>query len=419
MFASWRLTVLFRSVITLTEIKKIKDAENGAVSLRVAFDNHLYPWVGDSIIQSQLNVTASVFNPKNPDDYPSPHDPKLRLLLTVASSRSIIVLPNAFRQAISNIEAFCSYDSAFYMRHPLLPIVELSSNRHAILKLLYTLLSSDHFGKKEVPVEHQRAASVLFLRMVKSTSPLPPFMSRDWCTPGLAAEFVRIAFEDGAWAPMDAFDNTPDLVYELTNRLVLHFPLIANGAFEYASANRLFDRLVEKLQYSHNNLRNSYYCVPTVLKMFITGLTSSNPDSQISRNSLGYLHGPDVLFTVCAFLVGAGFSMALHGLARLRPNDPVWPICLQRFREYICRPTEQPDGCKIPGILADLTAFLERGGVPLIGKTPPHRAIIRQVDDSSVNSPKGTWGNAWRRVQRYITHDAAHEDMALSNIGAV
>ncbi len=75
----------------------------------------------------------------------------------------------------------------------------------------------------------------------------------------------------------------------------------------------------------------------------------------------------------------------------------------------------------MPGILADLTAFLEGGGVgPFGSKDLPAAEYIAQVDDSPpINSPKDPWRNAWRRVKRYITNDAAHEDMALSNIGAV
>ncbi|PBK99421.1 hypothetical protein ARMGADRAFT_1074297 [Armillaria gallica] len=220
---------------------------------------------------------------------------------------------------------------------PSVPITDFTHHRHAVLNFLYTLLSSDHFGKREVPVEHQRAALLLFLCMVEFTSPLPPFMFRDWCTPDLAAESVWIAFEDGAWAPIDTFDDPPDLVYRLIIRLVIHFPLVVNGALEYATAKRLFDRLVEKLHYSHNNLSNSY-SVTQVLEMFITGLSSSKSESQITRNFLGYLHEPDVLFAVCAFLVGGGSSKALHDLVRLCPNDPAWPVCLQKLREYEYRP---------------------------------------------------------------------------------
>ncbi|SJL03776.1 uncharacterized protein ARMOST_07133 [Armillaria ostoyae] len=410
------------------DIKIIENANSQPVRLLPTVCNYLYPWVGDSIVQGKWNVTDSIFNPESPDDYPSPQDPRLRFLLTMAGSSSIqrtgIDHPswNIFCNVISGIESFFGLDSVKFGLHPwAVPITDFTHHRHAVLKLLYTLLSSDHFGKREVPVEHQRADLVLFLCMVKFTSPLPPFMFRDWCTPDLAAEFVRIAFEDGAWAPIDAFDHPPDLVYELTDRLVLHFPLIVNEAFKYATTKRLFDRLVEKLHYSHNNLFNSYYCVPRVLKMFITGLSSSQSESEISRNFLGYLHEPDVLFAVCAFLVGGGFREPLHDLARLCPNDPAWPVCLQRLREYEYRPAGVPDGYDIPGFLADLTAFLEGGGVgPFGSKALPAAEGIAQVDDSPpVNHPMDPWRNAWRRIRGYITKDTAQEDIALSSIGTV
>ncbi|PBK99424.1 hypothetical protein ARMGADRAFT_1074300 [Armillaria gallica] len=339
---------------------------------RSTLHDYLYPWVGGSIIQGQWRVTDSIFNPENSDDYPSPQDPRLRFLLTMVGSLSIqrtgIDDPsgNIFCKAISRIETFFGLVSVKLEFRPSVPITDFTHHWHAALKLLYTLLSSDHFGKREVPVKHQRAALVLFLCMVESTSPLPPFMARDWCTPDLAAEFVRIAFEDGAWAPIHAFHDSPDLVYELTDRLVIHFPLIVDEAFEYATVKRLFDRLVEKLHYSHNNRLNSYYPVPQVLNMFITGLPSSKSESQISRNFLRYLHEPDILFAVCAFLVGGGFREALHVLARLRPNDPAWPVCLQRLREYVYRPAGVPNGYDIPGFLADLTAFLEGGGWTMV-----------------------------------------------------
>ncbi len=403
------------------EIKIIKNANSEPNRLPSTIYNYLYPWVGDSTIQGKLNVTDSVFNPESPDDYPSPQDPRLRFLLTMAGSRSIIVLPSVFCETISNIETFCGYGRLYYLCHSPLPIVELSSHRHAILKLLYTLLSSDHFGKKEVPIEHQRAALGLFLRMVESTSPLPPFMARDWCTPDLAAEFVRITFEDGAWAPMDASDDYPDIIYELIH-LLIQFPPIMSQAFEYAATKRLFDRLVEKLHYSHHNLFNGFHCIQFVLKMFITGLPPPKLEPQISRNFLGYLHEPDTLFAVCASLVGSNHRKTLHVLASLCPNDPAWPVCLQRLREYVypawmseCRDTP-------PAILlAELTTFLEGGGVgPFGSKALPAAEHVAQVDDSPpVNFPKDPWRNAWRRIRGYITKDAAHEDIALSSIGAV
>ncbi|PBK72335.1 hypothetical protein ARMSODRAFT_909938 [Armillaria solidipes] len=404
------------------DIKIIKKANSQPGCLWSTVCNYLYPWVGDSIIQGKLNVTDSIFNPESPDDYPSPQDPRLRFLLTMAGSPSIqcagIDDPswNIFCKVISRIESFFGLDSVKSGLRPWVPITDFTHHRHAVLKLLYTLLSSDHFGKREVPVEHQRAALVLFLRMVEFTSPLPPFMFRDWCTPDLAAEFVRIAFEDGGWASI----NPPDLVFELL-RLLIQFPPIMNGAFEYAVAKRLFDRLDEALYNSHN-LPNAYY-IPQVLEMFINGLPSSKSEPQISRNFLRYLHEPDVLFVVCAFFAGDGLIKPLHDLVRLCPNDPAWPICLQRLREYAYSP-ELSNRFNIPGILADLTIILEGGGVGSFRRIAPFpfsfgAEQIAQVDDSSVNSPKHTWRNAWRRVQRYITNDAAHEDMVLSNIGAV
>ncbi|PBK99426.1 hypothetical protein ARMGADRAFT_1074302 [Armillaria gallica] len=155
--------------------------------------------------------------------------------------------------------------------------------------------------------------------------------------------------------------------------------------------------------------------------MFMSGLPSSKLESQISQNFLEYLHEPDVLFAVCAFLVGGDFTETLRDLARLRPNDPAWPVCLQRLREYVYSPAGVPDRHDIPGILADLTAFLEGGGVGPFGSLAlPAAEYIAQVDDSPpVNSPKDPWRNAWRRVRRYITKGTAHEDIVLSSIATV
>ncbi|SJL03734.1 uncharacterized protein ARMOST_07091 [Armillaria ostoyae] len=401
------------------------DCTGKAVNFRMAIQKHLYPWIGECVKQDQLNVTDSIFNPESPDDYPSPQDPRLQFLLTWAGSRSIIVLPNVFREVISNIDAFCGHTCLYrqFGIYPSLPVVP-SSHRHAILKMLYTLLSSDHFGKREVPVEHRRAALVLFLRMVESTSPLPPFMARDWCTPDLAAEFVRIAFEDGAWAQIDAFGDRPHLLYELIDCLT-RFPPIMNEAFKYAVAKRLFDRLVEKLHYSHDNAFHCIYSsyISTVLETFITGLPPSKSEPQICQKFLGYLHEPDTLFAVCTFLVGSNRSKTLHVLASLCPDDPVWSVCLQRLRECVypawmseCRDTPPA------AILAELTTFLEGGGVgPFGSKAPSAAEHIAQVDDSSppVNSPKDPWRNAWRRIRGYIIKDTTHEDISLSSIGTV
>ncbi|KAK0488930.1 hypothetical protein IW261DRAFT_1557426 [Armillaria novae-zelandiae] len=204
----WKADFIPPPVYEWEDIKIIENANNQRADLKSTFCQYLYPWVGGSIIQGQLNVTDSIFNPKNPDDYPSLQDPRLRFLLTMA---------------------------------------------------------------------------------------------------GLG------------WAPMDTFALKPsDVVCELTDRLAVHFPLIVNVVFEYATAQRLFDCLVERLHYS----LKSYYFIPKVLKIFITGLSSPKLEEQISRNLLRYLREPDVLFAVCAFLVGGSFRQPLHDLAHLCRNVP-------------------------------------------------------------------------------------------------
>ncbi len=155
--------------------------------------------------------------------------------------------------------------------------------------------------------------------------------------------------------------------------------------------------------------------------MFITGLPPSKSEPQISRNFLGYLHEPDTLFAVCASLVGSNSRETLHVLASLCPNDPAWPVCLQRLREYVYPARMSKRRNTPPALLAELTTFLEGGGVgPFGSKVLPAAEHIAQVDDSPpVNFPKDPWRNAWRRIRGYITKDTTHEDIALSSFGAV
>ncbi|KAK0501246.1 hypothetical protein EDD18DRAFT_729096 [Armillaria luteobubalina] len=408
-------------VFEWTEMKVFQNADSREGSLLFAVYNYLYPWIGEIINQGQSNITDSIFNPESPDDYPSPQDSKLRFLLTMAGSRSIIVLPNTFCQAISNIKILCGYDHLFYPFGSPFPTVELSSHRHAILKLLHTLLSSDHFRKEEVPAEHQHAALVLFLRIVESTSPLPQFMAQDWCTPDLAAEFVQSAFEDGAWA-IDMQSASHNRLYELIHH-VIRFPPIMNEAFKYAVANRLFDRVAEKLHHSRDSSFDWIFSsdIPLVLDMFIEGLLSSKSEPQICQEFLGYLHEPDILSLVCAVLVRSNRRKTLYNLASLCPDDPAWSVCLQKLREYVYPTWMSKLGDSSPAaIIAELTTFLEGGGVgPFGSKALPAAEHIAQDDSPPVKISKDPWRNVWRRIRGYITTDTAHEDITLSNIGAV
>lgn len=121
----------------------------------------------------------------------------------------------------------------------------LTNHRHAVLELLYTLLSSEQFGKEEVPMDHQRIALNLFLSLVEFTSPPPQFIARGWCTPALASKFVYIAFGDGEWARVDQRLNCH---FASLIRRLFSFPPVVNKVFEYVAAERLFDQITERLR---------------------------------------------------------------------------------------------------------------------------------------------------------------------------
>ncbi|KAK0467299.1 uncharacterized protein EV420DRAFT_1636312 [Desarmillaria tabescens] len=290
------------------------------------------------------------------------------------------------------------------------------SPEHASLKILYTLLSVQ-FHKEEVLGKHRRVALALFLTVLESTTPLPPFLDQDWCTPDLAAEFVQVAFEGGALAL--EYDDTHLVLSEHVCCLA-KFPPTMNEAFDYAAAKRLFDRPIERLHCGDDDVFNSYSHLPVIISALITGLPSSKLDPQICQNFLEYLHEPDVLLAICALTIATDSRQPLYDLARLRPNDVAWPVCLQRLQEY-AYPTWLSNHYNIPNILADLTTFLEEGGVGPSGRTTPSvtEQIAQRDDRPLVNSPKDPWQKAWHRVRQYFTKDTAHEDMVLSNLDTV
>ncbi|SJL04172.1 uncharacterized protein ARMOST_07532 [Armillaria ostoyae] len=402
------------------EYKEIKVFNNTvsseAVGLGDAIEKHLYPWVAD-IIQSQLNVTDSIFNPESPDEYPSPQDPRLRFLLTLAGSPSVqwrTGHEDIFETVIKNIATFIKislWNSS--SSDGLTPITGLTNHRHAVLKLLYTLLLSDQSGEEGMPMDRQRAILTFFLCMVKSTYPLPLFIVQDWCTPDLASKFVCIVFKDGAWA-----ERSHHVPYLLIPHLFCFSPIM-NEAFKYAAAECLFDQTVKKLEYHSDESFNHYYFLSHIIQAFVVGLSSSKLDPHISQKFLAYLFKPDILFAICIPLLGSGSSEALCDLACLCPNNSAWPICLQRLQEYVYS-ASLSDQYNIPGTLADLKAFLEGGGVGPFGSKLLSEAIAQENDSPPTDSLKDSWQNAWHRVRQYITgKDTAHEDVELSNISGL
>ncbi len=184
------------------------------VPLCMAIHTCLYQCVFETIIQGHVdirNVQGSVDYLGPTIEFPEPpQDPKLCFLLKMASSPSVWEIPkvsycNAYHytytfigRVLLNIGVHLDVHK-FSLIDKNIPSVGLDVNRHAVLKLLYTVISSDKFGDSPVSVDDCCITLIVFLRVLNSTSHHPRFLPKDWCTPALAAKFVRIAFEGDEW----------------------------------------------------------------------------------------------------------------------------------------------------------------------------------------------------------------------------
>ncbi len=325
------------------------------VNLQTAISDYLFPWVRDIM---QGHITDSIFHPENPDEYPSPQDPRLCFLLTMAGSPSIKCIEEVFSQVISKIQIFIDINPS---SKPM-PIIDLTNHHHAVLKLFYTLVSADQFGTEEMNVGLQRIILFFFLHMVQFISPLPSFICQDWCTPDLAAKFVQLILKDDAWLGIQRrFDDpTKELIHYL-----FWYPPLMNKAFEYAAAEHLFQ--ADTVDKAHQFFPNSVcYSASQIIKLFIDTLMTpfSKLDSTISLKFLEYLFKPDTLFAVCIPLVGSGSRETLYNLLHLCPkDDTTWPDCLAKLRKfkYSTELLNLPD---ILDILVDLAIFLKDGSGP-------------------------------------------------------
>ncbi|KAK0238837.1 hypothetical protein EDD85DRAFT_522103 [Armillaria nabsnona] len=376
------------------------------VNLQIAIREYLCPWVIEKL---QGHITDSIFNSDNPNEYPLPQDPRLCLLLTMAGSPSIQCIEEVFFQVMLNIKRFIGI---YYLFEPM-PIIDLTNHHHAVLKLLYTLVSADQFGTGEMYVGLQRIILLLFLHMVQFISPLPLFICQDWCTPDLAAKFVQLGLKDDTWLGLEEYFDNP------TSILIHHLfwcPPLMNKAFEYAAAEHLFQ--VDRVDKALQSDCYSVYRTSQIIKLFIDTLMtpSSKLDSTISQKFLKYLFNPDTLFAVCIPLVGNGSRKTLYNLLHLCPkDDTTWPDCLAELQKYKY-PQKLLDHSDVPGILADLATFLKDGSGPFGTRAPSFMEQIPQLDVSptpvTASSPK----NLWHRVQQYITKNTVNEDVALSNL---
>ncbi|SJL16732.1 uncharacterized protein ARMOST_20261 [Armillaria ostoyae] len=353
------------------KIRSISDEDHRAVSLDMAVDNHLYPDIADAFFEGFTHVKDSIFHPDPAtDEFPAPQDPRLLSLLTLAGSPSIrktAINPSMeklFFQVLRNIETYMGLSNILLDDEP--PSFELDSNRYAVLKLLYTLLSSDDF-RTTLMVGHQQTTLMLFLQTLNSTTPHPRFLSSDWCTLTMASNFTQIAFESPDWT-LNSSPVKLQFVYEF---LQLGGP-IANQIFSCFVSRRLLDYLI-KIRGNHSILLARR--VRGILGVLVSGVSRSD-------TAVAYLFEPDIIFAVCAMYIMWGDIPRLRLLAQCCPDHPVWTECLQKldiipehfqlemspdYRECILR------------TVADFRALFERGEPPIFSSWPTVSSLWRRL----------------------------------------
>ncbi|KAK0471182.1 hypothetical protein EDD18DRAFT_1119679 [Armillaria luteobubalina] len=132
----------------------------------------------------------------------------------------------------------------------------------------------------------------------------------------MAANFVRIAFEDDAWASE----------YELDQEYILQLPVAAEVVHYFLQ----FPPRDEPTHVRGSNFpRNP--ALSMILNAFVAGLGCNVLDSETSQRSIDYLFEPGNLLTVSAVLLTRKARSALRRLALLRRDDPVWPGCLTQL----------------------------------------------------------------------------------------
>ncbi|PBK80754.1 hypothetical protein ARMGADRAFT_1091909 [Armillaria gallica] len=239
------------------------------------------------------------------------------MLVGSPSIRMMAIEPSMkepFVKVLKNIHAYMGLQGNS-LRH-MTPSFKLDSNRYAVLKLLYTLLSSDDFGTTMM-VDNQRNMLMLFLRVLNSTTPHPRFLDSNWCTPTMTSKFTQTALLDTDWTL--SFDDNMILlfVYEF---LQLNGP-IANQIFSRFVSGRLLDHVV-KLRGDGDIFGKQW--LRGILRFFVSGVRRSDA-------ALAYLFELNNIFAVCAMFIVWRDIPSLRCLAQCCPDHPVWTECLQKL----------------------------------------------------------------------------------------
>ncbi len=351
------------------KIRSISDEDHQAVFLDMAVYVHLYPDIADAFFDGFTHVKDSIFHPDPAaDEFPAPQDPRLCSLLTLAGSPSIrktaIMNPSMdglFDRVLRNIGIYMDLPATLLNNET--PSFKLDSNRYAVLKLLYTLVSSDNFNT--LPVVHQRDTLMLFLRVLNSTTPHPRFLPSDWCTPTMASNFTQIALESQDWT-LSSDDMTLEFVYEF---LQLGEP-IANQIFSRFVSERLLDYVV-KLRGGHEISQE--WWLRGILGLFV---------SEVKRSDAAavYLFELDNIFAVCAMFIIWEDIPHLHLLAECCPDHPVWIECLQKLDtipEHFELSLQKRE--KIIPTISDFRMLFEGGGPLMLNSQPTVSSLWRRL----------------------------------------
>ncbi|SJL16693.1 uncharacterized protein ARMOST_20222 [Armillaria ostoyae] len=369
-------------------IRSISDEDHCAVSLQSAVSTHLYPDIADALLKGFTHVKDSIFHPDPAaDEFPAPQDPRLRVLLTLAGSPSIRKTAIAdtsmnifFDMVLNNIGIYMGVDDTpLFDDEPETPSFELDSNRYAVLKLLYMLLSSDDFGT--MTADNQRDTLMLFLQVLNSTTSRPRFLPSDWCTPAMASSFTQLAFKDQAWT----LSSDPMTLHFVHEFLHLGEP-IANQILSRFVSGRPLDYLVKlrgdvEISLSRINLQGA-------LGAFVSGVRRSDA-------AVAYLFELDNIFAVCAMYIIWRDIPRLRLLAQCCPDHPVWTECLQKLNtipEHFQLDLVRYNREEILSTVSDFRALFEGGEPPTLNSWPTVSSLWRRLRRQHWNIGKESTG---------------------------
>ncbi|KAK0476756.1 hypothetical protein IW261DRAFT_1489925 [Armillaria novae-zelandiae] len=331
---------------------KIPYTDGIATTLRMAIRGCLYQYVAEVLLQDHMCIEPTIFDQSHPHLYLL--DTRLPLLLSMAGStsiRSMRISPfpfphSLFTTIMEDIGGFLDIKS-LPLTLDLTPTVYLDDNRHAVVQLLYILISSVEF-EDTLTVPERNVTLTTFFRVLNSMSPRPSFLDKYWCTPQVLTNTLHIVFEPQSWAST--------YQHGLACDLATYFFL--STTFTDETLASFLSSLFEQPRILPDSLLSKF------LDLIFTGLVSGDSGSQLCQQSLAIIYEPNNLFTSCCAIIKLGENKTLRRLAFLRPKDSSWPGCLQRLQglplgERAC-------------ILTAFKAFVNAGCVGAFGedKTP-------------------------------------------------